>query len=60
VTTRTKGRRCGDKFRHETKLGAARHVRRLVGRGSAPGSMVVYRCSLCGFWHVGHREHRRR
>jgi len=59
--TRTRGRSCTGKLRHNTPAKAEQHRARLIRRGAWHAALVVYPCpGSCGGWHVGHAEHRRR
>lgn len=42
---------CTGKIRHKGKVGAFIHMKNL----KEPG-VRAYRCRLCGFWHIGHRN----
>jgi hypothetical protein len=58
MSTRTKGRGCDGKQRHDTKAKALAQLRSLQRNYAARG-IVVYRCRHCDGWHVGHRSRRR-
>lgn len=58
--TRTKARVCGDKQRHDDKTSAEQHRHHLIRNGASPRRINVYRCPVCGGWHVGHWPRRRR
>lgn len=58
--TRTKGRSCDGKERHDTREAAKGNIARLAKRGAAFGRLEAYRCDFCGSWHVGHTSRRKR
>lgn len=43
-----KDRQCGNKKKHSTKDAAFTVARKIVIEG-----MNVYKCSSCGYWHIG-------
>lgn len=43
-----RNRVCGNKTKHSSKNGAFIEARKVVKVG-----MNVYRCSECGYWHIG-------
>ncbi len=43
---------------HALKGSAERHARNLAAKDGH--RMVVYRCGVCGAWHVGHKRAQRR
>lgn len=52
-------RMCGDKRQHPTRKSAAGHRAALARhRRVSVRAFNVYRCPICGFWHVGHRRPR--
>lgn len=48
---------CGKKRKHRHKRHAWTHLNSLVANGKR-GPFTVYRCPICGFFHVGHRSRR--
>jgi rubrerythrin len=49
------------KIRHKTREAAIAHKRNLLrATGDSGWSRKVYRCRVCGFWHVGRSGARRR
>ncbi|MEV4837768.1 hypothetical protein AB0K05_24820 [Nonomuraea sp. NPDC049486] len=53
-------RQCGNKRRHASRRDALGHLFGLVRRGASKTMLGVYRCGVCGSWHVGHRKIRKR
>lgn len=53
-----KRRMCRGKKRHPTSQSAMHHRYLLSLKDHDP--MNVYRCQLCGGWHVGHTRRKRR
>lgn len=49
---------------HESSVGAKLHIASLFKnnrmKAQDKGRMMVYKCELCGLWHVGHMSIRHR
>lgn len=54
---RVRRRQCGGKIRHENE---ARAVAAMFNTRASDGALHVYRCGMCGGWHVGHKKQRNR
>ena len=59
-STRTKGRSCDGKERHDTRQAAQANIGRLAKRGAAEDRLEAYPCGFCGGWHVGHTSRAKR
>lgn len=53
--TDTRGRACDGKIAHPNRGAALRAIAVMVARGTAPGTLIPYRCRWCDSWHTGHR-----
>lgn len=54
-----RSRQCTGKIQHPTRRAARAHANALRCHQLAT-RMDTYRCTYCGFWHVGHFKRRRR
>jgi hypothetical protein len=46
---------CKGKMRHKDELGAIEAIRRMIRDGfNKKWELLFYKCTFCGFWHVGH------
>jgi hypothetical protein len=61
MSTRSKGRGCDGKKRHDDKDQAVGQIWSLARhRGAVPSRYQAYSCKHCGGWHVGHRPRGKR
>jgi len=45
---------CGNKAKHSKTKAKAHRWSLIKSRGAHPASVQIYKCSFCGYWHVGH------
>lgn len=58
MTPYQRWRMCGRKFAYQTRSKANRMASRCAKRYRAKG-LHVYRCKVCGHWHLTHAERNR-
>lgn len=56
----TPARICGNKHRYPSRGAALHEMWRLIRRGTHPSGINVYKCPVCGGWHVGHKARKRK